>query len=93
MTRGTDGFLDLTGARTDGRALTITGAGNADITTPATFTAGPTYTIHATHQPVMTTREATADPEGRLPFALDVGAGEFGTAKGATPGTTTLTVT
>lgn len=78
VTRSNDGFLDLTGARTDGRALTITGAGNADITTPAAFTPGQTYTIHATHQAITTTRAATADPGGRLHFALDAGTGESG---------------
>ncbi|MGK3208619.1 hypothetical protein [Amycolatopsis sp. MEPSY49] len=59
----------------------------------AAFTPGRTYPIRATHQAVTTTREATADPEGRLHFALDAATGEFGTTGGATPGTTTLTIT
>ncbi|MTD57021.1 alpha/beta hydrolase-fold protein [Amycolatopsis pithecellobii] len=92
VTRGTDGFLDLTGARTDGRALTLTGAGNADVTTPATFTPGQTYTVQSVHESHPATQQVTADNTGRLRFALDTGTGEFGTTAGSTPGTTTVTI-
>lgn len=70
------GFLDMTDARSDGRAFTLTGAGQVAITTPPTFTPGQSYEVTATAEDgTTTTHPAVADAAGRLPVVADLGSG------------------
>jgi Putative esterase len=63
-------FLDMTGARTDGRAFTLTGSGTVTVTTPAAFTPGQSYTVTQSPGQSATT---IADADGRLTIAVSLG--------------------
>lgn len=67
-------FLDVTGAHTDGRELTLHGSGIVQILTPGRFHPGQTYQV-TTSSPEGKSSEFSvqADRDGRLPIRVDLG--------------------
>ncbi|PXY16713.1 hypothetical protein BA062_38630 [Prauserella flavalba] len=72
--RSADEFLSLDNARRDGTSFTVTGTGQAEGDTPATFAPGSTHQVVLTAGDGSTvTRAVTADGSGRLPVSVDLG--------------------
>jgi hypothetical protein len=76
--RSADEFLAMTGARTNGRGLTVIGTGAVEVTTPARFTPGRTYRVIATAEDGSTSQHrVTADRRGRVTAHVDLGSGNL----------------
>lgn len=72
--RPTPSFLEMTHAQTTGRAFTLSGIGQVDITTPPTFHPGETYTVMTAYQTGEQVQTFTkADRSGRLPVTVNLG--------------------
>jgi len=81
-------FVHLLDAGRDGHEFTVAGTGSVDVTTPAEFVAGQSYTATVTHGGVSTPQTVIADAAGRLAVAL-----ELGTAASGYPQAANLTAT
>ncbi|HEV7980364.1 alpha/beta hydrolase-fold protein [Amycolatopsis sp.] len=66
VTRTTAEFLDLTGARVDGRQLVLHGSGVAEIRFPAAFQPGHSYQVDASASGSAQTQTVVADSAGRV---------------------------
>jgi putative esterase len=77
VTRPDDEFLALSGARTDGRSLTVAGSGLLDLLTPPAFVRGRTYDVVTSGGGPESSAPAVADDSGRLHLSIDLGRGQL----------------